>query len=118
MDRFHALGLLRRIFAPVVVSFLGLPTETADSFIMGFLRRDYGAAGLFEMSKQGLLTPAQVLVALVTVTLFVPCLASLLMMIKERGLRTGLAMLGIIMPFAILVGGAINFLIQWTGIAL
>ncbi len=118
LDRFHLLEWLRRAFAPVVVSFLGLPGEATDAFIMGFLRRDYGAAGFFEMFKNGLLTPGQVLVALVTVTLFVPCLANLLMMVKERGVRTALTMLGLIMPFAVLIGGALNFLIKVSGIRL
>ena len=118
LDRFHLLEWLRRVFSPVVVAFLGLPGEATDAFIMGFLRRDYGAAGFFEMFKNGLLTPRQVLVALVTVTLFVPCLANLLMMVKERGIRTGLLMLGIIMPFAVFIGGTLNFLIGVTGIRL
>ena len=33
------------------------------------------------------------------------------MMIKERGLKTGLAMLAIIVPFAFLVGGLCNLVL-------
>lgn len=117
LDKLQALQWMRNALSPVVVTLLGLPDKATDAFIMGFLRRDYGAAGFFEMSKQGLMTPAQVLVALVTVTLFVPCLANLLMMVKERGIKTGLAMLAIIMPFAILIGGTVNLIIRVTGIS-
>ena len=61
---------------------------------MGFLRRDYGAAGLFKMAQTGSLTGVQSVVALTVMTLFVPCVANLLMIVRERGVRTGLAILG------------------------
>jgi len=118
LDRFHLLLKLRDLMSPIVVTLLGLPEEATDAFIMGFLRRDYGAAGFFEMSKKGMLTPIQVTVALVTITLFVPCLANLLMMIKERGLKSAMTMLGIVMSFAIAIGGALNFIIRFSGIRL
>lgn len=116
LDRFGMLGWIRAAFAPVVVGFLGLPEAAADALIMGFLRRDYGAAGFFEMFKNGLLTPAQVAVSLVTVTLFVPCLASFLMMVKERGMKSAALMLAIVMPYAIISGGAVRFIIDAIGI--
>jgi ferrous iron transport protein B len=116
LDRFGMLGWIRAAFAPVVVGFLGLPEAAADALIMGFLRRDYGAAGFFEMFKNGLLTPAQVAVSLVTVTLFVPCLASFLMMVKERGMKSSALMLAIVMPYAMLSGGAVRFVIDAIGL--
>ncbi len=78
---------------PVVTGALGLPSESAGVFVMGFLRRDYGAAGLFKMAHEGSLTGVQSVIALTVMTLFVPCVANLLMIIRERGLRTGLAIL-------------------------
>ena len=48
----------------VIVSALGLPKEAANSFVIGFLRRDYGAAGLFHMQQQGQLDGIQTVVAL------------------------------------------------------
>jgi ferrous iron transport protein B len=50
---------------------------------MGMVRRDFGAAGLTELA----LSPAQVVVSLVVITLFVPCIASLMVLFKERGPR-------------------------------
>ena len=81
------LTLLERVATPLIVHFLGLPAKVTESFIIGFLRRDYGAAGLFMLAKQGILGPHQILVSLVTITLFIPCIAQFFMMIKERGLR-------------------------------
>jgi len=75
------------------------------------LRRDYGAAGLFELSKQGLMNENQVIVSIITLSLFVPCLASFFMIIKERGTKTSLLMFSLITIFALLVGGGIRFML-------
>ena len=74
----------RRDF-PLVEGFLGLPARATEAFLVGFLRRDYGAAGLFALQKAGQMDAHQVVVSLVTITLFVPCIANFFMMIKERG---------------------------------
>ena len=96
-----------------VVGALGLPVETARVFLFGFFRRDYGAAGLFDLNRQGLLEPAQLAVAGVTLTLFVPCVAQFLVMVKERGVRTALGMLAFITPFAFGVGFLLNLMLAW-----
>jgi ferrous iron transport protein B len=49
---------------------------------------------------------------MVTITLFVPCIASMMMMIKEQGVRTAALMIGMIVPFAFLVGGLLNHLLR------
>jgi ferrous iron transport protein B len=54
----------------------------------------------------------QVTVALVTITLFVPCIANFFMILKERGWRTGLAIMGFIVPFAFGVGALLNVLMR------
>ncbi len=111
-------GLLRVLVGagePLVTGWLGLPPETSAAFLMGFLRRDFGAAGLFIMVSQGLLDPVQVVVAMVTVTLFVPCFASVLMIAKERGWRTAAGMLLVIFPLAFLVGGLLERILVLVG---
>jgi ferrous iron transport protein B len=45
--------------SPLIVTALGLPAEATESTIMGFLRRDYGAAGLFALKEKGLLKTEQ-----------------------------------------------------------
>lgn len=118
LHKLNLLGVLERISAPVVVHLLGLPEKTTESFILGFLRRDYGAAGLFKMFENGLLTPVQALVSLVTITLFIPCLANFFMIIKERGLRTTLLVVGIVFPTAFVFGGMLSWLLRHLNIAL
>jgi len=77
------LGVWQEALAPFTVHWLQLPREAATAFVMGMVRRDFGAAGLYALP----LSPAQVVVALVTITLFVPCIASLMVMLKERGAK-------------------------------
>ena len=118
LDYTNALSVLERLGAPIIVNFLNLPVESTQAFIVGFLRRDYGAAGLFALQKKGLMDPTQVVVSLVVMTLFVPCIANLFMMIKERGLKTAIWMTVFIFPFAVLVGGVLNFILRFFNIPL
>jgi ferrous iron transport protein B len=116
LDRVGALRLISAAGRPIVVGLLGLPAATAQILVMGFLRRDYGAAGLFALAQSGQLTPAQSVVALTVMTLFVPCVANFLMMVRERGLRTGLAILGVITPVAILTGAGLHYVLDAFGV--
>jgi len=115
-DRLDILLWVQRAAEPVVVKLLDLPPKTAEAFMIGFLRRDYGAAGLFAMAKEGLLTNLQVMVSLVTITLFIPCLANLLVIYKEHGGKVTALMALFIFPFAIFVGAVVNFVARSFGI--
>jgi len=78
-----ALVAWQNALSPLTTGWLQLPREASNAFVMGMVRRDFGAAGFASMS----LTPPQTLVALVAVTLFVPCIASVMILFKERGKR-------------------------------
>jgi ferrous iron transport protein B len=108
LDRIGGLAWLAGAARPLVSGVLGLPPKAAEIFVMGFLRRDYGAAGLFLMARDGALTHVQAVVALTVMTLFVPCVANFLMIVKERGLRTGLAILSFVTVIAVGTGGLLN----------
>jgi ferrous iron transport protein B len=116
---FDRLGWLLKIQAaaePLIVHLLNLPPKATEAFLIGFLRRDYGAAGLYSMAKEGMLTNLQVMVSLVTMTLFMPCLANLLVIVKEHGVKVAIGMSLFIFPFAVLVGAAVNHFSRWAGI--
>jgi len=110
LDKAGILPAIIHASEPLVTGWLGLPKEAAAAFVMGFLRRDFGATGLFALSSQ--LSPIQAVVGMVTITIFVPCIASLMMIIKEQGLKIASAMLALIIPFAFLVGGLLNHLLH------
>ena len=106
LDRSGALPWIIEAGKPLVVGWLGLPPEASAAFVMGFLRRDFGASGLFALQSE--LSMIQAVVGMVTITLFVPCIASLMMIIKEQGMKVALLMLAMIIPTAFLIGGLLN----------
>ena len=116
LHKTEILTLLEGAATPLIVHFLGLPAKVTEAFLIGFLRRDYGAAGLFVLAKGGQLNSHQILVSLVTITLFIPCIAQFFMMIKERGLRKALVISAVIIPIAFGVGGMVNFLLNIFGV--
>ena len=111
------LAELSRIFPLLLaalkpmVRLIGLPADAADAFLFGFLRRDYGAARLFDIFSSGAMSGASLVVAMVTLTLFIPCLAQFLVMQKERGLRVALAVFAVILPVAFCVGLLLNLVL-------
>lgn len=110
-----AFGVIIGWLTPVV-EWIGLPGETARVFLFGFFRRDYGAAGLYDMA--GALSEQQLVVASATLTLFVPCIAQFSMMLKERGWKATLAMVAFIFPFAFVAGYVLNRVLTWLGVGL
>jgi len=104
MNASGVLDGVQRAAQPIVVSWLRLPRETATSFIMGFIRRDFGAAGLTSID----MTNSQTLVAMVTMSLFVPCIASVLVMMKERGRLEAAAMWVGAFTIALVTGGLVS----------
>ncbi len=100
------------------VRWIGLPKETAVAFLFGFFRRDYGAAGLYDLHRSGVLSGIPLVVAAVTLTLFVPCIAQFSVTIKERGVKTALAIAFFIFPFAFLVGFLLNLTLIALGVQL
>jgi ferrous iron transport protein B len=118
LDRTGVLPRLEHWSQPLVVGGLGLPAKAADAFLVGFLRRDYGAAGFYALRRAGQLDGVQSVVALTVITLFVPCIANFFVMIKERGLKTALAIVAFIVPFAFAVGVFLNWALRVAKVAL
>ncbi|MEW5987671.1 MAG: ferrous iron transport protein B [Chloroflexota bacterium] len=116
LDRLGALLWLERLAGPLVEQGLGLPRQTAGVFLIGFLRRDFGAAGLFTLARDGYLTANQLIVSLVVITLFIPCIANLLMIVREHGRRTAFWVAAFVFPFAFAVGGLLNLALRWLGV--
>jgi len=73
---------------PVVTQWLLLPSDPRipTTFILGIVRRDFASFGLTEVA----LTAAQAVTAMIVITLFVPCIATVGVMIKERGMKVAM----------------------------
>jgi len=115
-DKLHVLAGIERALKPVVSGFLGLPEQVTRSFILGFLRRDYGAAGLFVLARQGALSARQVLVSTVAITLFMPCIAQCFMVVKEQGWKIAALIFFFVSLYALAFSGALNYAVVLTGI--
>jgi ferrous iron transport protein B len=111
------LAFISRGLEPLV-EFIGLPAETAVVFLYGFFRRDFGAAGLYNLQGSGVLLGIPLVVAAVTLTLFIPCIAQFSVMLKERGIKTALAITLFIFPFAFFVGFILNLVLTTLGVSL
>jgi ferrous iron transport protein B len=117
-------GKLTHLFDSIVwllrkpVGLMGLPPEAAKIFLFGFFRRDYGAAGLYDLHKHGLLNGVQMVVACVALTLFLPCIAQFLMSIRERGLKTGLGISAFTLSIAFGVACLVNVVLTHLGLQL
>ncbi len=102
------LVVWQKLLTPLTEGWLQIPKEAATAFVMGMVRRDFGAAGLTELA----MSPFQVVVSLIVITLFVPCIASLMILFKERGSREATLIWGGSWVLAFFVGGVVSQLMM------
>lgn len=112
MERLLILDLLKAFLSPVVVSFLGLPVKCVEVFLLCIARREAGAVILLQLLKAGQIDYVQACVGTITISLFMPCFANVMAMIKELGWKAALLMVLVITSSSILIGGLINHLMR------
>jgi len=100
------LGVLDTVTtaAAVPLGWMGLPTASAPAFVFGFIRRDYGAAGLYDLHARHGLTVMQIAISTVVLTLFLPCVAQFMMMGRERGWKTAMGIMAFVGASAVGAG--------------
>jgi ferrous iron transport protein B len=106
MQYTNILVIIQNAVAPITVGLLDLPKETATAFIMGIIRRDFGAAGLSSIT----MTQVQTMISLIVMTLFVPCIAAIMVIFKERGYKDALIIWLGSFVVAFLTGGIVAFI--------
>lgn len=106
------LGMRLRLEKPGLIAYARSTGATLTK------RGSARAAGLWHLFREGLITPVQVLVAAVTFTLFLPCIAQFLMMKKELGLKATLLMSIFIVIVAFGVGYLLRVGLETSGIHL
>ena len=118
------VGQLTRLFDFLIealrkpMEWIGLPPEAAKVFLFGFFRRDYGAAGLYDVNKSGVLDGVQLTVACIALTLFLPCVAQFLMVLKERGWKIGVGIALFIIVISYTAAYVTNVLLTTLGVTL
>jgi ferrous iron transport protein B len=107
LDQLGLVRLLQRALEPVLVGVLGLPPTSAEVFLMTLIRREAGAGMLVQQHEAGLYDGNQALVTLLVMTLMVPCINTVLVLYKDRGVRAASAILGFVMVYALGIGALV-----------
>jgi ferrous iron transport protein B len=115
-DRIGLLAIIERAASPIITGMLQLPKEATRAYLLGFLRRDYGAAGMFAIYYRQGFTLNQLAVALSVMVLFIPCLANFLVIIKERGMKHAMAMSTFILAYSVAVGAVLSRILAFLPI--
>jgi ferrous iron transport protein B len=105
------IGVIGRLASPVVGMILGLPEEATAALVVGFLRKDV-AVGMLAPLHMGL---KQTIVACVVISMYIPCVATFAVMLREMGMRDTAKSIAIIVGSAFATGGFINFLLRVAG---
>ena len=111
LDVTQLLRLTKVVLSPLITGWLGLPIDTVDPLILSMARHEVAAAMLLGMVERDALNYIQSIVAVVIVTMFVPCFNNVVAMIKEVGLKAGLIQVVTINASAFLVGGILNWIL-------
>ncbi|MEE8399639.1 MAG: nucleoside recognition domain-containing protein, partial [Desulfobacterales bacterium] len=109
IDRLGILDAIKNVSAPVIQGFLGLPLDMTDAIILCLARHEAAAALIIDLIRKGQMNYVQCIVAVVLTTMFVPCFANIMAMIKEIGAKNALAMVLVINISAVIVAGALNW---------
>ncbi|MBU1238381.1 hypothetical protein KKF84_15945 [Myxococcota bacterium] len=97
---------MERVSRPLVVNFWGLPEESVQILIKTMIRRENGVAELARL--RNIFTGAQAIIIMLLMTFLLPCVNATLMMIKERGLKISMMIIGTVFVYATVVAGAVN----------
>jgi len=108
----YAAGLLtpvNSLLSPVTVLWLGLPAVTGILLIFGIVRKELAIltlAVLFGTTNfAAILTPVQLVVLALVTMLYIPCLATILVLASEFGWKRALAISATEIVVAIGLGG-------------
>jgi len=113
-ERAGGLILLEKISAPVVHGLMGLPEKSVQVFIKTIIRRESGAAELQHLSTY--YTNVQLIINLLVMTFLTPCINAIIVLIKERGFRTAMALMLSVMVYAFAFGTVLNYICTLTGV--
>ena len=112
LDITGILNILREGLEPFLGYALGLPPETADVFLVGFFRRDFGAVGLYNLTNQGNLNVVQTVVCLSLLTFFYPCFASMLSIARNFSKSIAWQVFGVLCVYNLLLASALNWILN------
>ncbi len=98
---------IANLAAPVISGLLGLPKEAVIAIVVGFLRKDVAVGMLTPLG----MTVKQLVVSCVVLSMFFPCVATFLVLLRELGWKDMLKATFIMIFTALLVGGLLNLVL-------
>jgi ferrous iron transport protein B len=104
---FGVFGAIANFTAPVVTNFLGLPKEAVTAVVIGFLRKDVALGMLAPLA----LSTKQLVVGSVVLSMFFPCIATFVVLLRELGVVDMLKSTGIMIAAALITGGILNLVL-------
>jgi len=106
---FNWLDYITNLLTPVTVTWLGLPAFTGVLLIFGILRKEANLALLISFAGGAALTsvisPLQMVVFSIVILLYIPCISTIAILIKETGVKVTILMVLGEIALAILIGG-------------
>jgi ferrous iron transport protein B len=103
----HIISYIGKLTEPVVKGLLGLPNEAIGALIIGFFRKDVAVGMLAPLG----LNMKQMVIASVVLTMYFPCVATFVVMLKELGVKDMLKSAAIMIISAITVGTLLNLIL-------
>jgi len=110
LDKTGILMASKIFLQPVIEGFLGLPLQMVDALILCMARHEAAAGLIINLINKNLLDFRQCIVAVTITTMFVPCFANIMAMIKELGTARAIVMTLIINASSFIIAGCLN----WT----
>jgi ferrous iron transport protein B len=104
---FGVFDAVANFTAPVVTGLLGLPKEAVTAIAVGALRKDVALGMLAPLA----LTSGQLVVGSVVLAMFFPCIATVVVLLRELGVLNMLKATGIMLASALIVGGILNLIL-------
>ncbi|UCE18701.1 MAG: ferrous iron transporter B [Gemmatimonadota bacterium] len=104
---FKIMNAIATLTAPVIRGIFGLPEEAISVLVIGFLRKDIAVGMLGPLN----LSTKQLVVGTTVLSIYFPCAATFIILLKELGLRGMLRSAGIMILVAITVGGLLNLIL-------
>ncbi|MBF0384254.1 MAG: ferrous iron transporter B [Candidatus Omnitrophica bacterium] len=111
VDKLGILPMIKKGMNPLIVSWMGLPSDILDVFMLSLATRSAAAGLIFNMVDSGALNFTQSIVAVVVTTTFLPCFSNIIAIGKEMGIKAAITISGAIVIVSFFLGGVLNWLL-------